>query len=671
MRMRAVGRSVVMMLAAAFVLTALPTSAQIQAWTPNGVALCSNCNPYTPLATSDGSGGGYFVWASPEDQLLRAQHVAGNGLIASGWPNSALRVDVATAPGADIGELAPDGQGGVYIGSVAPPGSYSTYLIHVAPDGTFPQGWPPGGLQMSYMPSYIDYWQPSLCSDGAGGVFFAMEFDTATTRAVRMHHVLPNGQHAPGWPPGGLEPVPMPASLQANPALTADESGGAYLFYTDLRNYPTNAGDIYCQRVRGDGTIMPGWPATGLAVCTASAEQDWDWNYYLWPAVGDGAGGAYIAWNDWRNGDPNWTPYGLEADIYLARVRPDGTFPPGWPVNGLGVCVNPGAFMAKQLNAICPDGFGGVFVAWEGSVGGVRVQRILAGGTVAPGWTPNLGAPISTLAADFDAAVLCPDGLGGVWVAAESFGTLGNVVVQHLNGAGQPAAGWTAQGVLVTAVSGAQYPGICSDGAGGAIVAWADSRLSCRAQHYPIELATPVAIALAGEQAGPDHVALAWAVALAKGSAVTVERAGVDGGWQVLGEATVDGSGTAAYDDRTVVSGTRYGYRVTWGPEGAAQQGGETWVDVPGYALALAGAQPNPAVGSDLRVAFTLPDATPAALELLDVAGRRIARREVGTLGAGRHVEPVSPGQRVAAGLYWLRLTQGGQTRSARTVVVR
>src|SRR5262249_46631082 len=38
-----------------------------------------------------------------------------------------------------------------------------------------------------------------------------------------------------------------------------------------------------------------------------------------------------------------------------------------------------------------------------------------------------------------------------------------------------------------------------------------------------------------------------------------------------------------------------------------------------------------------LAVAFSLPGASVAELELMDVAGRRIARREVGTLGAGRH----------------------------------
>jgi len=37
-------------------------------------------------------------------------------------------------------------------------------------------------------------------------------------------------------------------------------------------------------------------------------------------------------------------------------------------------------------------------------------------------------------------------------------------------------------------------------------------------------------------------------------------------------------------------------------------------------------------VREDLSVAFSLPDASPARLELFDVGGRRIAAREVDTL---------------------------------------
>lgn len=86
--------------------------------------------------------------------------------------------------------------------------------------------------------------------------------------------------------------------------------------------------------------------------------------------------------------------------------------------------------------------------------------------------------------------------------------------------------------------------------------------------------------------------------------------------------------------------------------------------------LALGGAWPNPATGR-VRAQFTLPGSGPATLELIDVTGRRVARREVGSLGAGRHTLVLGDAGRVAPGLYWLRLARREEVRTARVVVIR
>ena len=70
-------------------------------------------------------------------------------------------------------------------------------------------------------------------------------------------------------------------------------------------------------------------------------------------------------------------------------------------------------------------------------------------------------------------------------------------------------------------------------------------------------------------------------------------------------------------------------------------------------------------------MAFTLPTAATARLELLDVGGRRIASHEVGSLGAGRHTLDLAQSQHFAPGLYLLRLTQGANTRTTRVAVIR
>ena len=92
-------------------------------------------------------------------------------------------------------------------------------------------------------------------------------------------------------------------------------------------------------------------------------------------------------------------------------------------------------------------------------------------------------------------------------------------------------------------------------------------------------------------------------------------------------------------------------------------------VDSP-LSLALNGVRPNPAHGRAVTLEFALPSADPARLELLDVMGRLVAARNVGTLGAGRHVVNMDAGRPLAPGIYLLRLTQGADVRVTRAVVL-
>jgi len=91
---------------------------------------------------------------------------------------------------------------------------------------------------------------------------------------------------------------------------------------------------------------------------------------------------------------------------------------------------------------------------------------------------------------------------------------------------------------------------------------------------------------------------------------------------------------------------------------------------VPAVALALRGAVPNPS-GPEASVAFTLPAPGPAWLELFDVAGRRLAAREVGGLGAGSHTVKLAPDHPLAPGIYLARLTRDGRALTARIAVLR
>lgn len=87
--------------------------------------------------------------------------------------------------------------------------------------------------------------------------------------------------------------------------------------------------------------------------------------------------------------------------------------------------------------------------------------------------------------------------------------------------------------------------------------------------------------------------------------------------------------------------------------------------------LALQGAWPNPTRG-DLAVSFSLPvGAKGGVLELIDLAGRRVAARDLHGLGAGRHRVALLEGRTLPAGLYLVRLSQGGEVRSLKVAVLR
>lgn len=90
----------------------------------------------------------------------------------------------------------------------------------------------------------------------------------------------------------------------------------------------------------------------------------------------------------------------------------------------------------------------------------------------------------------------------------------------------------------------------------------------------------------------------------------------------------------------------------------------------PGAARLALALHPNPAQRS-LRVAFTLPDAAAARLELFEVSGRRVVARDVGEFGPGAHVLPLGNGMTLAPGVYLLRLTQGARAITARAIVLK
>lgn len=108
-------------------------------------------------------------------------------------------------------------------------------------------------------------------------------------------------------------------------------------------------------------------------------------------------------------------------------------------------------------------------------------------------WAANgVQASNSTLASQVLENSVCGDGSGGIYVAfCSRDATKREIFVQRFDAGGATHAGWAVGGTQITnnATGGASPPGngppvVCSDGAGGCIVAWMDTRAGTPVSAY-------------------------------------------------------------------------------------------------------------------------------------------------------------------------------------------
>lgn len=559
----------------------------------------------------------------------------GSGRAAADWPGSAsTNLAICTATNAQSSvDVVSDGRGGAIFVWSDNRGGVSTdlYAQHVQASGTVDPAWSVNGNPVCTAAG--NQAAPKALPDGAGGAYF---FWTDWRRSgfgadVYAGHVLANGQVDPAWPVNGL-PVCLADSTQSPQAVCSDGAGGAFVAWYDWRNGLER--DIYVHHVLPNGSVDPGWPANGLAVGVGVGDQVGA------RLVPDGAGGAIVAWVDVRTG---------AFDVHAQHVLAPGSIDPGWPPAGLAVCALAGVQTAADLAS---DGAGGAFVVWQDSRSGTSADiyshRLLATGVLDPGW-PVDGRPLCTATGD-QANPRVVATLSGQAIACwmDRRGASQDVYVSSVFGSG---GAWPLHGrALCTATGDQEYPSAVPDGTGGAIVCWRDKRAD-------------LGDIYAGHLLVTGDVDPAWPV---NGSAISTAPSN-----QQIPVALADGAGgaimtwtdprwSAAYPDI-------YAQRVQ-----ANGQLGGTVVDVPaaaGLDFALEPIHPNPSRGGPLSVRFSLAHEAPVTLEWLDVAGRRIVVRAVGTLSEGRHTVVLGAPGRVPAGLYFIRLSAGGSARTMRVAL--
>ncbi len=516
-----------------------------------------------PEIVLDGVGGTIVTWQDARDGCcdIYAQRISGDG--TAQW--SANGVALCTATGEQgCPVIVSDGAGGAiatWIDTRGGSPNGDLYAQRISSTGT--TQWMADGAVLCTAPAY--QYTPKLMSDGAGGAIVTWWDERSGNYDIYAQRI--SGDGTVQWPADGVALCTAAAS-QYFPALTSDGADGAIVTWSDYRS---GNGDIYAQRVSGDGTVQ--WSANGVALCTATGEQ------YYPTLVADGAGGAIVTWGDERSGN---------YDIYAQRISGDGDVQ--WSANGVALCTAPGE---QHYPRIVSDGAGGAIVTWSDYRSGNRdiyAQRVSGDGTVQ--WSAN-GVALCTAIGTQQGPAIVSDGAAGAVVSWWDYRS-GNCDVYAQRVSGDGTVQWPTDGAALCTATGEQYyPTLVADGAGGAIAVWQEPR---------------------------------------------------SGNWDIYAQS-VKASGELGSD-----------------------------LSVPAEAVlsfALEPVCPNPSRGGALTVHFTLPSGSVAWLELLDVAGRRIAMREVGSLGAGRHTLDLGEGRRLAPGLYLVWLTQGTSTRTTRAVVLR
>ncbi|MBI5168775.1 MAG: hypothetical protein HZA61_04730 [Candidatus Eisenbacteria bacterium] len=433
----------------------------------DGIPVCVAAHDqYAPASTPDGMGGMYVAWL---DQRLGyntdvwLQRVGPSLQRATGWPDGGVAMTSITCTKTEIALVADesgvlatwaDNRCNVATG-------FDIYAERFTPQGARGAGWPANGRLV--FSAGADQLHPAIAGDGAGGAFVAWTDLGVLPRRIAIQHVLASGALDPAWPANGVT-LTSTAPDSAAASLLADGAGGVLAAWEDTRSPD---GDLWMQRLQGDGTPAAGWTAAGKALMSAFGAQ------FAPRLVSDAAGGAVAVWCDRRSGGTR---------LYAIRVDGAGVVAPGWNVGGAALSPGSGE---QGRHVVFPDELGGAWVAWQDARSGTSaawLQHLGGDGTPAPGWSTT-GIAVAPAAAAQTAPALTSDLAGGMFVSwhdARSFGTSGaDVYATHRDESGALVPGWPADGLPVCDAAGEQRDvRLAYDWEGGAFAVWTDARAS-------------------------------------------------------------------------------------------------------------------------------------------------------------------------------------------------
>ncbi len=334
--------------------------AGVRQWGANGVPICTTTS-ISPQLIEDGSGGAIMVWEDlrlgTNDGQIYAQRINSSGVPQ--WSPNGVPVCTAafnqTRP-----KIVRDGSTGAIIAWGDRRGNTDSDIYAQRINSVGATQWTSNGIPICTASS--DQGAGWVLPDETGGAIVVWS-DSRNVTPPEFYAQRVNPVGAVQWSANGVRLGAIQGSLY-NSSVRKDGSGGALLAW----NYETSQGNVYAQRINSTGNIQ--WGTNGVAVCTASGRR------FFSSIVSDGAGGAIIAWSDFRNGGE------ANKDIYAQRINASGL--PQWILNGVAISSAVGS---QYFLDITIGADGGAIIAWEDTRNGetnsdIYAQRVNSNGTL-------------------------------------------------------------------------------------------------------------------------------------------------------------------------------------------------------------------------------------------------------------------------------------------------
>jgi hypothetical protein len=334
-------------------------------WTANGVALCAATGDQQyPTIVSDGAGGAIVAWqdARGSSNDIYAQRISAAGAVQ--WPADGVALCTATA-GQTNPTVASDGAGGAIVTWYdIRSGDADNYAQRISAAGTVQ--WPADGVALCTATGA--QYPPTIASDGAGGVIVAWHDARTGGSNYDIYAQRVSAAGTVQWTTDGVA-LCTAASTQYRAKIVSDGAGGAIVTWVDRRSGTQY--DIYAQRIAAAGAVQ--WATDGVALCTATGDQQYPAIVSDGGAPGSAGSGAIVTWYDPRSGT---------LDIYAQRISAGGTVQ--WAADGAAICTAAGN---QYEQTISPDGAGGAIVSWRDSRSGdyhIYAQRVTQHGVLGP-----------------------------------------------------------------------------------------------------------------------------------------------------------------------------------------------------------------------------------------------------------------------------------------------